>query len=263
MHTLAHAPAVVAAGFDDVQLLVAPVPDVTHQEPPVATGLPGQAPWVPEPQGEDLCLTASVDEWVVRRDRVWLVSVDIEPQDLAEQSRWILGIAARGVADVRIASPTAVARSEVEKAVRPEAESPATVVRLRLAEPQDHALRGGINAIALRIGVELAEDVVVVVVRARGGRRVVHEQPTVLGEGRMELHAEQAPFVVLGIQPDEPIGQVQVRVVDELAVAQHEDQAGLVDDEGRVAIAAGGDQSDWCHQAVRDEIETDVRGWRA
>ena len=78
----------------------------------------------------------------------------------------------------------------------------------------------------------------------------------------MERQAEQAPFVVLGIQPDEPIGQVQVRVVDELAVAQHEDQAGLVDDEGRVAIAAGADQSDGRHQAVRDEIETDVRRGR-
>ena len=79
----------------------------------------------------------------------------------------------------------------------------------------------------------------------------------------MELQAEKAPFVVLGIQPDEAIGQVQVRVVEELAVAQHEDQAGLVDNEGRIAIAAGGDQSDRCHQAVLDEIETDVRrGWR-
>ena len=54
MHPLAHAPAVVAAGFDDVQLLVAPKSNVTHQEPPVAAGLPGQAPWVPEPQGKDL-----------------------------------------------------------------------------------------------------------------------------------------------------------------------------------------------------------------
>ena len=49
MHALTHAPAVVAAGLDDVQLLVAPVPDVAHQEPPVAAGLPGQAPWVPNP----------------------------------------------------------------------------------------------------------------------------------------------------------------------------------------------------------------------
>jgi hypothetical protein len=173
-----------------------------------------------------------------------------------------LGIAARGVARVRIASPTAVARSEVETAVRPEAESPATVVRLRLAEPQDHALRGRINAIASRIGVEFAEDVVVVIVRVHGGRGVVDEQPTVLGECRMEFQAEEAPLVVLGIQPDEQIGQVQIRVVDELAVAQHQDQAGLVDDKGRVAIAAGRDESDWCHQAVRDEIEADVRRGR-
>ena len=147
-------------------------------------------------------------------------------------------------------------------AVRPEAESPATVVRLRLAEPQDHALRGRINAIARRIGVELAEDVVVVIVRVRGGRRVVDEQPTVLGECRMERQAEKAPFVVLGIQPDEPIGQVKVWVVKELAVAQHEDRAGLVDDEGRISLAAGGDQPDGRHQAVRDEIETDVRRGR-
>ena len=78
----------------------------------------------------------------------------------------------------------------------------------------------------------------------------------------MERQAEQAPFVVLGIQPDEPIGQVQVRVVAESAVAQHEDQAGLVDDEGRIAVAAGGDQANWRHEAVRDEIETNVRGGR-
>ena len=141
MQTLAHAPAVVAAGFDDVELLVAPEPDVTHQEPAVATGLPGESPRVPEPQGEDLGSTATVDERVVWRDRVRGVTVDLDPQDLAEESRSILGIAARGVAGVRIASPTAVARSEVETAVRPEAESPAAVIRLRLAEPQDHALR--------------------------------------------------------------------------------------------------------------------------
>ena len=78
----------------------------------------------------------------------------------------------------------------------------------------------------------------------------------------MERQAEQAPFVVLGIQPDEAIGQVQVRVVEELAVAQREDQAGLVDDEGRIALAAGADQPDRRHQAVLDEIETDVRRGR-
>ena len=110
--------------------------------------------------------------------------------------------------------------------------------------------------------MELAQDVVVVVLLARGRRRVVDEQPTVLGECRMERQAEEAPFVVLGIQPDESIGQVQVRVVDELAVAQREDQAGLVDYEGRISLAARADQPDRRHQAVLDEIETDVRRGR-
>jgi hypothetical protein len=76
----------------------------------------------------------------------------------------------------------------------------------------------------------------------------------------MEGQAEQAALVVLGIEPDESIGEVEPRTVLELTVAQQEDLAGLVDDEGGISHAARADQRDRRDKSVRDELEADVRG---
>ena len=103
-----------------------------------------------------------VDEGVVGRDAVGLVvgGRGCDPQHLAEQHLWILG--------VLVGSPeaAAVAEPDVQQPVRPDRERAAVVLhRLGVVDGEEHALQVGVGSARAVDGVG-GQDVVVVGVGA-------------------------------------------------------------------------------------------------
>ena len=234
MGALPDAPAVVAALDHGVDLLVAPVADIAHEQPAGAIRLPRQAPRVPEPVGVDLGPTRAVDEGVVGRDRVRRAGVDVQAQHLAVQPGGVLRIALRSVALVSIATTTAIAGPQVQIPVGAEAEGAAAVVRLWLSELEHDPLGIGVRPIRVAGYPELAQSIRVIDdagSRRRGGSRVVDEEPTVRRVVGVERQAEQTALVVFGVEPDEGVGQVEEGHRLALAVAEDMDPPRLLDDE--------------------------------
>ena len=83
------------------------------------------------------------------------------------------------------------------------------MVGLWLFELEDHALRVRVDSIGIDADVEFAQPVDVVhrgLETSGRWRRVIHEEPAVAGELRMEGETEKTSLVVLGIEADEAVG---------------------------------------------------------
>jgi hypothetical protein len=235
-------PAVVlaagAGGRLQVDLLPARLPDVG--DPQVAAqAVEGEAPGVAQPVGPDLAAGAGdADERVARGNGVGeprAAAVDVDAQDLAEQGVERLPVL------LRVAAAAAVARGDVEEAVRPERDLAAVVVGERLVVGEEDLLRGGVGDI--RVGrhpvagdhrLELAAD----------GAGVVDEEFAVAGVVGMEGEPEEAALAAAGDRGRE----VEERLGEHLRAVEDQDLAGLLDDEQPSRAVAGMGQGDRQHQ---------------
>ena len=129
---------------------------------------------IAQPIAEDFRAHAATraDEWIVRRNPILTAgpigAQRIDAQDFSEKIREVLGVAecigsARmlpaGVAGVVVVRTPAIARGNVEQAVRSELELPAVVIELRLVEAQQDALGRGIDDV--RISAEMRNSAMV------------------------------------------------------------------------------------------------------
>ena len=88
-------------------------------------------------------------------------------------------------------------------------ERAAAVIGLGLLECEDHAFRFRVDGIRIEADGKFAQPVRVVHGRLGTSgrrRRVVHEEPAIAGEIRMECKSEETSLVVLGVQSDEAVG---------------------------------------------------------
>ena len=200
MLALHHAPAVVSAaviaGGLAVDLLVAALADVGDEQG-AGGAVEGDPPRVAQAPGPDLVPARDrAPERIGRRDAVAAVRtgagpVDVDAQDLGEQ---VLGLAL-GVA-ILIVRPAPVASSQVQQAVRSEGHRAAVVVRCGAVIDGEDVLAGLVADGRSGVIRQVAGDHDVAVVA-----RVVHEQPVVGLEARVEGETEQA--LLTAAVPDE------------------------------------------------------------
>src|SRR5262245_46286787 len=177
--------------------------------------------------------------------------VDVDAQHLAEQFRGILR------AMVRVVARSAVAKADVEKAVRAEHEVPAVVVRERLADEREARAPAQVEA-RRRIGRERVvrrsqkprDDGV-----ARSIGEVDEEPPR--GGLRRKDETEQSTFAAR----DDVVAQIEEVPVEHDAVADGPDAAGLLDDELDRAIGGILDEGERVGEAGRMEAHAQ-RGLR-
>ena len=159
--------------------------------------------------------------------------------------RWPLPSGSRG--------RSAVARRDPQQPVGARREGPAVVVRIRLLDAEEDALRGGVGAIGRGIGgPELAHH------RVPRKVGVVDEEAAVRREGRGKGEPEQAP---LPAAPD-TLADVEVGRCDELAVAHDPDPTVLLDDEQASAAVGRRAGEQGAGKPVGDRLEADRHGRR-
>src|SRR6185295_12837506 len=91
-----------------------------------------------------LSCIGSPSKWISRGNRVWISTVDVDPEKLAEECVLILSIV------IGISAASAVAQAEVEHSVRAEHRKPAVVVRSWMRDSQQQLRRGDIRLIRIR-----------------------------------------------------------------------------------------------------------------
>ncbi len=241
---LDHAPAEVGAGGmrprEEVDFLLRILSDVADVE---VAGHPieAESPRIAQPQRPDLRpAQARGRERVVRGIRVGRRVVDVDAQHLAEQLVRIL----RAVA--RIVAAAAVARADVEQAVRAEAQRAAVVVFERLRDGQQHLRRRGIGAVRIGRARAIRRDHR----RAVAGARVVDEEAAVGRVERMKREAEQAALAAGGDQAAE----VEKRRRRKGAIAQDADASALLDDEETRSVGGRVDDVDGRRRAGGDQL---------
>jgi len=156
---------------DLLPVLLADVGDVK------ITGLPveGEPPRIAQAVGPDLGPgVPAAHEGVVRRDRVRLSPVHVDPEHLSQQARKVLSV------PPRIARPAAVAGPDVEIAVGAEGHHAAVVVGRRLGDGQD--LRAARRVRRVPVGKRPEADYP----HRPLPVRVVHEERAVLFKTGME-----------------------------------------------------------------------------
>ena len=141
MKALADHPAVVAALFDNVDLLEQVLSDVAEEQPSVLA-IEREAIRVAEAVRIDLVLAGRADERVVRRDRVRRAAVHVDAQDRAKQREDVLAVAdrpvRRRVVRQAVVRPAAVPQGDVQEPVGTESDAAAVVVELRLVHREQH-----------------------------------------------------------------------------------------------------------------------------
>ena len=218
------------AGAGDVDLLPAPLADVA--DPQVAgLAIERHPPRVAQPEVPDLGQGVGlVHERVVGWDRVARVtgtSVDVDPEDLAEERVHPLAVV------VRVAARAAVAGRDVQVAVGPERQRSAVVVRIGLVDPEQDDLAAAVGAVRAGLGREGRDDRVAFEVR------VVDEEARIVGEVRVEGEPEEPAFSA-GRQA---VADVEERVAEQLPIAHDPDLAALLEHEDApAAVARVGDR---------------------
>lgn len=120
---------------DNVHLFEAGLSDVGDEEQ-TAGQIEGKAPWIAEAVCPDLSARPLLaDEWVVGRNRVRITTVDVDSQNLPEESASILAI------PQRVSGVAAIAQADVEHTVGPEEIQAAFVIREWLRDGQDEFRR--------------------------------------------------------------------------------------------------------------------------
>jgi len=259
------APAVVLAFLDAIDFLNAVLADVGNEE---LVAVETESERIAKSGRVDFRHRAALREWIVGGDAVFPVggvrAVDVDSQDLAEDSGVVLGVAdERIVAVVVVATAVvigaaSVAQRDVQIAIRPEREHSAVVVGLRLVDAEDRVARCGINPVRV-VGVNQpgGDDALVIhrLTRVQGNRVVsgtghglagVGENASVPRTGRVdkvrvERQPQQASLVVAGVEAHELAAQVKKRVILQRAILEEPNLAGLVQDEQPAAAVARAD----------------------
>jgi hypothetical protein len=185
----------------------------------------------------------AVEVRIVRREGVRHIAfgiVDIDPENLAEQHAQILAV------PVRIALGSAVPETDVEETIWAEQHQPAVVVRVRLLLEEDGLSRLGIGDVWIVRANLPAFDVAVAV-----DIGVVDEEGPVLGEVRVERHAQQP---LLGSGADLTRNVEEGRLLD-LPVLENQDLPALEHDEEAPVAVVGVDHMQRLIQAFDDGLQ--------
>src|SRR5947207_1703639 len=167
------------------------------------------------------------------------------------------------MAAARIGNTAAVTGAEIKEPIGPEPEGPAVVVGLWLRELEDAALGAGVGLVGRPTRhTEFAEPVDVVGACPGRRRRVVDEEPAIRGKPGMKGQPEQAPFVVVGGQPDDLLPDVEKRPGEKLAAGDDPDQPGLVYEKEATRAVGRHDDPDRSNEPRRHEAERDLRSAR-
>jgi hypothetical protein len=242
---LHHAPPVVQPrrpGGDHVHLLHLALPHVCQVEEP-GLAVEGEAPGVPQPRGPHLPPPARPPRVrVVRRDRVRVAAVHVQPEQGAQERGGVLPV------PLRVAAGAAVAHPHVQPAVRPERQHPAVVVGERLRDVEDQPRRRGIGAGGV------GAHSVALHARVPGQVGVVDVEVAVGGIRRVEGQPEQPPLAAAG----DAVRDVQERRGEEGAVLHHADAPRLLHDE-EARVAGGGGEVQRVAQPARHLFQPDLR----
>ena len=260
---LAHAPAVVAALHHDVQFLVERLPHIDGEQFPRAAAVEGDSPRIaPAPRINFLPPLHAVSKRIVPGNAVGLALVHVEAQDFPEQHLGILAIAGIGMAHLIVVGAAAVAHADVEETIRPERQSAAVVIGLRLVDRQQHALRSGIDLREiLRHHLELREVAGVVPLLRRSlalGRAVIDVELAVLFELGMQRQTEQTTLIESVVQLRQLRAHIEEQLLREFPIlAQHMHGADLISDQKPPRSIVERDQIQRRDQALRDQFERD------
>src|ERR1044072_1774525 len=251
-------PAVVAAFYDDVYFFIFVLAYITRKKLFGAL-VKRDAPGVAQAIGPYVrAYAVAANKGIVFRHRVW-IAVYVYPYDLTQQGVEVLSITDSAVL---ISTAATIAQGNVEVAVRAEHHVAAIVVGLWLLYLHHYSFRGRICQVGISGGnSEFGNSAFMIAAFCIRRHAVVHIKFPVLFELRMKGDAQQAAFIVGGVDLYHFSAYIQEGLGYQFSMLNDPYFSFFLADELAVAAVSWHAQCYRGEYVIGDQLQTGFTGW--